>query len=729
MKHRYLSTALALALLAPASPITANTPHTLSESIQQSMAMPGAVILQTSIGDDGSVTQQITSIPETREQLIAKSLYTQGADTHRLTVTSKADAAGQNAVPNVIFVMKDTYMFWKSEGSATGSFDLPAGTYNIQVVYDDTYKSNVFFPDVELKGDMNIDVNADMADKVVSLKLMMPDNSPLTLADSDDSSFKANTTQIAWHQAMFVNNCGQYFHSITASSGGANTYRLFTVKSNLGPKTDVCWNALTWKTDFGNIGFSVTRHGDALKNGDVISNNVSDFYEIGAAFDRTPLYETKGNDNKVVQMCIDLCRADGSVLSGFGLNISEPSKYLICAPKMDTSTYFTLSRLQQYEAYPKYGRKLGVYTPPIANTDHGLTYLCNQENNACYDHLAPADTPQSSRAAAPFNPSFAYPFSAKYVMCSSTPYASTGAVPAISGDKEYNSFTVAAYYGNYGENRFVDTQYYSEEATFNGTPVDLSKFRDVNAWLAANAADAAHQNGNVTISFINTNAKTGGIESHNTCTISFKEGADDAIPPTVQRIRLSDTEGIPAIEFENADKCRLTIAGGDFSPKVNNIDFGAYSEKITSYTCTAASLKVEMAPNGTQQYSEVEMSAKADKYVECYGYLWEGALKEITTKSDNGWFDLRVTLTDKAGNSQVQTISPAFFIKNQTPSGRVDISDGTVRLIADNGRIIASDGSEVTVYTLSGCRVRNADLSAGIYVAVCGNVRSKIAIR
>ena len=136
-----------------------------------------------------------------------------------------------------------------------------------------------------------------------------------------------------------------------------------------------------------------------------------------------------------------------------------------------------------------------------------------------------------------------------------------------------------------------------------------------------------------------------------------------------------------------------------------------------------------MAPNGTQQYSEVEMSAKNDKYVECYGYLWEGALKEITTKSDNGWFDLRVTLTDKAGNSQVQTIAPAFFIKNQTPSGRVDIADGTVRLIADNSRIIASDGSEVTVYTLSGARVRNTDLSAGIYVAVCGNVRSKIAIR
>lgn len=683
---------------------------------------PGSITFITRIDEKGNVTRDLYTAPESPEMLRARDAYVKGAQTYTLKVTSSPDHNGQNQTPNVIFVMKDMYYYWKVENLDEGTFQLPAGTYNIQVVYSDEAKSAVYIPNVELNGDKAVSVNADMADKLVSLNILMPDGNPIVLPTRDNPEAPHNVDQIACMQYVLTNGCCQWFHSITSSVGGNEVYKTFTIKSNFGPDTRICWNALTWKTDFGHIGYAVTHPGDNVSDGQKIENKVADYYQIGARFMHTPLYDSKGQDNKVIQMGINLCRPNGQILSGFALNITNPGKFLVCAPKLDTAGYNAMNYLQAYEVYPKYGRKLGIYSPAIANTDKGIMFLCNQENNTLYNIGAAAD-----KTPAPINPHFSFLMDSTYLMASTTPYASTGAKPAMAGDKQYLTYNVGAYYGNYGENRFVDTQYYDEEATYAGEPVSLTGFRDVNAWLASLAEKETPGNADITVSFINNNSKVGDLTGKNVCTLSFKEGDLNAVPPTVQRLMLRNTSGVPAVKFQNPQEGSLSIAGGVFKPVVHNVSFGAYSDNIITWDYSPASIKVECAPNGSDNYQEIAMTENAQKYVLNYGTVWEGSLASCSRHSSNGWFDLKVTLSDGKGNTQTQTISPAFYV--QSLLGAADVQNESEVFYVENGRIFSNLGNVVTVYGLSGAMVANERLAKGVYIVTSSAKTAKIFVK
>ena len=60
----------------------------------------------------------------------------------------------------------------------------------------------------------------------------------------------------------------------------------------------------------------------------------------------------------------------------------------------------------------------------------------------------------------------------------------------------------------------------------------------------------------------------------------------------------------------------------------------------------------------------------------------------MTEPSENGWYDLRFTLTDKAGNEMVQRISPAFRIDANV--GVTSPSIDGVRVWTTNGTVTAA---------------------------------------
>lgn len=704
------------------------TSHPMSADMQV-VTQPGTTTLFTTVDKNGKVTHQVQTAPESESQLRAKKKFMENApQTYKLTVKSMADKTGNNAVPNVVFVMKDKNMFWRAEEQEESVFDLPEGTYNIQVVYSDEMHSIVVIPNVYLKSVTEISVNADMADKIVYYKMIMPDGSPMTLTDNNNADFKPNTSQVACHQVVSVNGCSQWTHSIQCSVGGNKVYTHFAVKCNFPEGSDVCWNALTWETAFGHIGLSRTANGIDLKNGDILSNEVGDYNEIGAEFVHTPIFAEKGNENTVTQMGINLYSSDNRIKSGFALSINDPKKFYICAPVIDTDTYYTMSFLQEMESYPKYGRKTGIYSPMIGSTKDGMQFMCKQDENPLFNHGPKGDTPEAAMAAAPFNPYFAYAMNPLYVMASTTPYAATGAQPATSGDKQYYKYSVSTYYGNYGENRFVDSQYYTQEAYFNGEPVDLSNFRDSNAWLEANATDENHTNGKVSLKYINSNAKVGDLSAKNECEITFTEGEEDVFPPTIQRMMFRNAEGVPTVKFNTSKDAKISIAGGDFSPVSNNVDFGFYQSIVVTYDYSPATVKVELAPNGGNNYTEITMISDSEKFVPTYGAYWEGSLENLNTKSENGWYDLRVTMTDEAGNTQVQTLTPAVYIEDPT-NGIETVAEPICGFSAVDGKVIALDGSEVTVYSLSGVKMVNANLPKGLYVAVSDSSRGIITVK
>ena len=111
-----------------------------------------------------------------------------------------------------------------------------------------------------------------------------------------------------------------------------------------------------------------------------------------------------------------------------------------------------------------------------------------------------------------------------------------------------------------------------------------------------------------------------------------------------------------------------------------------------------------------------------------WGYYYRASLKDVEGAGEKGWFDLRFSMADAAGNTHVQTVSPAFRIDDL-------VDTGISQLTNDNGQSTIP-GNE-TVYDVMGRRLANAQSSIsngqsqkGIHIVrrVDGDVR-KVVVR
>ncbi len=85
--------------------------------------------------------------------------------------------------------------------------------------------------------------------------------------------------------------------------------------------------------------------------------------------------------------------------------------------------------------------------------------------------------------------------------------------------------------------------------------------------------------------------------------------------------------------------------------------------------------QVEYAPMGTDEWNALEVSCNDEWSSANFGYFYEASMGQVTEHSPNGWYDLKVTLTDEAGNLQEQTISPAFKINTLSGIGKMKSGD------------------------------------------------------
>ena len=126
-------------------------------------------------------------------------------------------------------------------------------------------------------------------------------------------------------------------------------------------------------------------------------------------------------------------------------------------------------------------------------------------------------------------------------------------------------------------------------------------------------------------------------------------------------------------------------------------------------------MKVEVAPYGTDNYTEVTTEQIPELFkMPCWGYFRTGKLLGLGA-SPNGWWNVRLTLKDNSGNSNVQTVSPAFYAANTDQSGLEDITVGE-----DND-------SDAVYYNLQGIRTDNP--SNGIFIKVSGGKSRKVMVK
>lgn len=191
--------------------------------------------------------------------------------------------------------------------------------------------------------------------------------------------------------------------------------------------------------------------------------------------------------------------------------------------------------------------------------------------------------------------------------------------------------------------------------------------------------------------------------------------ADDMFPPQLMTIQFRDWNDVIRDRFENAADGVMEFYVGDF-------DFNDANYKSVSSLRGKPEVKLEYAPFGTEDFEELEaVEAPELFFMPGYGYCMRAPLEGVNRASDNKWYSIRVTLTDEAGNSNVQTITPAFRVEN--PSSGV-------------AETMRADSEGYEVYSVDGYRVgRFADsdglrnLAPGLYIVRHGSSSERHLVR
>ena len=339
---------------------------------------------------------------------------------------------------------------------------------------------------------------------------------------------------------------------------------------------------------------------------------------------------------------------------------------------------------------------------PALYTDKGWEYV-NQNHSECgnYSYQCPESGPileyPGVSAYCYFSDQITHPIG------NSSPILVLMTQVNTFDDETIFSIDPQAYIGRYGEVRNCDQWSLNSVVKLDGKTVFDSKDGGyLEDWCYDNSTDG-HEKGVLEATFTNRNVLVDGtITGYNITSIKVDERNDDKCTPTPQMLIFKNTSGAITDRFDKAEDGVIEFSAGDFNYVSTKDDW--------YYTCSEADIKVECAPYGTGSFTKLDVEEIPENYyMPGFGYFYRGSLANVTEPSENGWYDLRFTLTDKAGNEMVQRISPAFRIDANV--GVTSPSIDGVRVWTANG-IVTAAGEGITgmeLYTPDGKLIAKAN--------------------
>ncbi len=224
----------------------------------------------------------------------------------------------------------------------------------------------------------------------------------------------------------------------------------------------------------------------------------------------------------------------------------------------------------------------------------------------------------------------------------------------------------------------------------------------------------------------NSNVIVDGLPGVNITDVTFDKGNTDCWPPELRMVNFKDNNGLLTDRFARGSDGNLGMYGGDFNMRgVDELRENGWS--MIYWTYAPADWKVEYAPYGDDSFSPLEVDERPEYFMfPAFGAFMQANLEQVTRKSPTGWFDLRVTLTDAAGNTQSQLISPAFKIEANVGLSTPDVAP-EFSVTVDGNNIVCPVGA--VVYNLAGQRVATTNLPAGVYLVTYSGLTTKVIVR
>lgn len=205
----------------------------------------------------------------------------------------------------------------------------------------------------------------------------------------------------------------------------------------------------------------------------------------------------------------------------------------------------------------------------------------------------------------------------------------------------------------------------------------------------------------------------GEVDGNVTAELFVKQGKGagvDFIPPVLTWLGFKDKDENLTDRFQTGADGTLEFYATDFY-LTKDWSLGKYD--FFTYKCkTIPNVKVEYAPYGTTGFKELPVKEIEDKFFyPGWGSFYSAPLEKVDRYSENGWYDLRISLEDATGNRHVQTLSPAFKL--------LDFSG--VETVTDT----VTDAAKA-YYNLQGVRVANP--GNGIFIEVGSDGSRKVAM-
>ena len=298
----------------------------------------------------------------------------------------------------------------------------------------------------------------------------------------------------------------------------------------------------------------------------------------------------------------------------------------------------------------------------------------------------------------------------------STPYCVT---PFDSQTQEGSTYQCLypTYFGQLGEVRTIDLKGLTIKVR---TGENISEFnhREYMDWM--NNRIGKDNSSDISITFINQNSETDGLQGRNETTVSYDETQTDLSIPMINLIRFKNADGKTTNSFDSSEYGLLEFHAGCFSQIFSTAQYEKWYESDTP------SVKVEYSPYQHDAFKELSAVEIPELYLmPGFGHYYKVALREMTDVSSTKWYDLRLTVKGENGSEQQQTISPAFRVNSL--SG-VETVYGDADSVQVSGRnILTPAGSRI--YTMQGTMTDGRNVMPGIYLVKTSGGVAKVLVK
>lgn len=173
---------------------------------------------------------------------------------------------------------------------------------------------------------------------------------------------------------------------------------------------------------------------------------------------------------------------------------------------------------------------------------------------------------------------------------------------------------------------------------------------------------------------------------------------EDHILPTLKMLQFRNGDNVVTDRFDTPADGRILLTANDYKFTI---------EASVGNVCAIqpVTVDVEYAPTGSGDWRQLPVAENADYSSVNFGYFYDGSLQGV--QGGDGWYDLKVKVTDMSGNYQEQTITPAFKIGETSGMQGVGVQDvaGRVNVYNLQGQCVAT-----------GVERSSLNLAKGIYI-------------